>query len=180
MDEWDLQCVLTRQWTESGLCIDGRRHVLVGWEIMLPSWLINDPDKHWTEPSLDFLVADEKMQLTVIELKTKIPGVKPAWQALCQVTHRAAELSSSLSLKNIDQAYLACSSRNHGRSAHLNKCKSFIEHHRNFLAPRGIGMTCFQRYVVALQPASSEKIVRGTLLNGIKTVIFSSLSGLCA
>lgn len=67
MHEWDLQRVLTKQWTECGLAIDGQRQMLVAWEVMFSSWLINDPEQHFNEPSLDFLVVDERGRLTVIE-----------------------------------------------------------------------------------------------------------------
>ncbi|MCF8127436.1 MAG: hypothetical protein K9N10_02890 [Deltaproteobacteria bacterium] len=137
MNEWDLQDVLTKQWAECGLHIDGQRHLLVAWEVMLPSWLINDAKKHWTEPSLDFLVADEQMRLTVIELKTRVPGIKPAWQALCQVTHRAVQLSKTFSVANLNRAFSACWSGSHGRLPSCGIYHSFAQYHRRFFGVSG-------------------------------------------
>ena len=137
MNEWELQLLLTKQWTECGLHLNGRHHLLVAWEVMLPSWLINDAEQHWTEPSLDFLVADDQMRLTVIELKTRVPGIKPAWQALCQVTHRAVQLSKTFSIANLNRAFSACRSGKHGRIARCNINESFAEYHHKFFGASG-------------------------------------------
>jgi hypothetical protein len=133
MTEWDLSRMLTKQWVEDGLVLDGTRNMLVGWEVMLPSWSVNDPAKFGAEPSLDFLVADEHLRLTVIELNRSISGAKPAWQVLCQVTHLASELSRTWSADNLEFAYDACWSGGHDWAvAGAIKRKSFREHHREF------------------------------------------------
>jgi len=131
MNEHDLQLLLTRRWVERGLTVERRRHLLIAWEVMLPSWRINDSRKHWDEPSLDFLVADERMDLTVVELKAESPGVKPAWRAIVQVTHRAALLLREFSWKNLHGAYESCWSGDHGRVEPGNSLP-LLERHRRF------------------------------------------------
>ncbi|KJS02787.1 MAG: hypothetical protein VR65_03785 [Desulfobulbaceae bacterium BRH_c16a] len=64
MTEWELQCRLTERWAADGLRINGRLHFLAAWEVMSPSWRINDSRRYWSEPSIDFLVADECLNLT--------------------------------------------------------------------------------------------------------------------
>jgi len=132
MNEHELQLRLTELWTAEGLRLNGRRHFLVAWEVMSPSWRINDAGKYWSEPSADFLVADEKMRFTVVELKRSIPGVKSCWLVLSQVTHRAVELSRTISKANLEQAYVACWSGAHGRIQGRNPPVLLAEHHRRF------------------------------------------------
>ena len=132
MNEHELQLRLTKLWTTEGVKIQGRCHFLVAWEVMSPSWRINDAGKYWTEPSADFLVADEHMRFTVIELKSRITGVKPCWLVLSQVTHRAVELGCSISKANLEQAYSACWSGAHGRIPGLRSPVPLAENHRRF------------------------------------------------
>jgi hypothetical protein len=133
MNEHELQAVLTRNWEANGLVIDGQRQCLVAWEVMTPSWRINNAKVFWAEPSIDFLVSDENMQLTAVELKTTIRGVKPCWQALVQVTHRAAALRETVSFERLQSAYNAC--RRTGTLRRIEKrdsIPSLAEHHRAF------------------------------------------------
>ncbi|CAN5577932.1 hypothetical protein BH09PLA1_BH09PLA1_14320 [soil metagenome] len=133
MNEWDLQRILTKQWTECGLQFDGMRHMLIAWEIMFPSWKVNDIERHWNEPSCDFIVADRSGRLTVIELKVMMGGIKPAWQALCQVTHRANEMAHHFKPERLNKAHRDCYSGYHiGRKVDVAKRSSLVEHHRRF------------------------------------------------
>ena len=73
MTEWELQELLTPLWMERGIDLAGEQLVLVAWEVMLPSWKINDPSETWL-PSIDFVALDSDARLVAIELKTSIRG----------------------------------------------------------------------------------------------------------
>lgn len=115
MNEWQLQKELTTLWASEGLVVDGERCMLIAWEVMVPSWRINDAHGFWAEPSVDFLFVTSQGDLVAVELKTSIPGVLPAWRTLCQVTHRAMELEASWSTERMHAAYAAAWSGRHGR-----------------------------------------------------------------
>lgn len=115
MTEWVLQAELTRRWATNGACVDGVRCMLVAWEVMLPSWRINDSSRHWNEPSLDFLLADEDFNLVVMELKRAVPGVVPAWRVLSQVTHRSLLILETATADLIESSWRDCWSGQHGR-----------------------------------------------------------------
>lgn len=137
MTEWELQCRLTERWAADGIRINGRLHFLAAWEVMSPSWRINDSRSYWSEPSIDFLVADECLNLTAVELKRSISGVKPCWLALSQVTHRVVELLRTISPQRLERAYTACWSGNYGRIHRPMRSLSLAENHRQFF-----GLTC--------------------------------------
>ena len=69
MTEWELQIALTRRWAGEGANVAGRRHMLVAWEVMAPSYEINDY-RRFGEPAIDFLLVDEDGQLRAVEVKT--------------------------------------------------------------------------------------------------------------
>ena len=113
--------------------------MLVAWEVMLPSWTVNDPRKFGAEPSFDFLVADERMQFTVVEAKCGLNGTKPAWQVLCQISYCANEAARLFSMENVDRIYTACWSGGHDWAvASARKRGSFTEHHREFFGLRSL------------------------------------------
>jgi len=132
MTEWEFQDKLTTRWATEGLRIEGRLQFLAAWEVMTPSWRINDSKVYWSEPSIDFLFADECMNLTAVELKRSIRGVKPCWLALSQVTHRVIELFQTISPERLESAYTACWSGNHGRVHRPEYLLTLAEHHRQF------------------------------------------------
>lgn len=115
MNEWQMQKQLTREWATHGIEIQGRRHMLVAWEVMTPSWRINDAHRHWGEPSLDFLLADEELNLTVVELKKAVPGVLPAWSVLVQVMLGALRVAETVNREALESAHRSCYSGAHGR-----------------------------------------------------------------
>jgi hypothetical protein len=115
VNEWQLQELLTPRWLADGIQLGDERLMLVAWEVMLPSWDINDSTKRWNEPAIDFLGLDESGRLAAIELKMVVPGRKPAWAVLCQVTHRAVGLSRSFAPDLLEGAYAACRGGGHGR-----------------------------------------------------------------
>jgi hypothetical protein len=129
--EWALQEHLTDVWSRDGVEIGGQLHMLVAWEVMAPSWQINDARGKFDEPSIDFLVVDRAGRLTAMELKRAVSGIKPAWRVLCQVTHRAVMLKRDFSREQLEGAYLACASGAHGRVGR-GEIESLSDRHRWF------------------------------------------------
>ena len=115
MTEWRIQEALTRRWVDSGVRLGDEKLVLLAWEVMVPSWRINDARKYWAEPSIDFVCLDSGGRLVAIELKREVPGIKPAWSVLCQVTHRATQLARTADEERIGKAFTAARSGEHGR-----------------------------------------------------------------
>lgn len=171
MNEHELQWRLTERWTAEGLQINGRRHFLVAWEVMSPSWRINDARKYWAEPSADFLLTDEQMRFTIVELKRGILGVKPCWLVLSQVTYRAVALSRTMSQSKLEQAYVACWSGAHGRVHGGTPLLPLAERHRQFFRLAScaqFGVHEFQRCVAAQEfgPAWSRVLREFNQLSG--------------
>lgn len=110
MTEWQLQHALTNHWATSGVKHGDERLMLVAWEVMFPSWKINDAGHEWNEPSIDFIAIDTAGRLVAIELKTVVRGVKPAWAVLCQVTHRAICAGRTVKPELLEQAHETCMS----------------------------------------------------------------------
>jgi hypothetical protein len=75
MNEWQLQDHLTTTWLQSPPIIDGRKFHLVAWELMFPSWGINDKKRKWNEVSVDFILFDSKQTFLCLELKNEIKGL---------------------------------------------------------------------------------------------------------
>lgn len=152
LTEWSLQQELTKEWAISGTQVDGVHCMLVAWEVMLPSWRINDSRVHWNEPSLDFLLADEAMNLVVVELKREVLGVVPAWRVLAQVTHRSLLVVDTMTEALIEQAWQSCWSGQHGRLPKQD-VGSFREAHQAFfkLPAETIPFNAVRRAVAALR-----------------------------
>lgn len=149
VNEWQLQKALTEHWLADGVDVDGRHQFLVAWEVMVPSWRINDARRHWSEPSIDFLTADATGVLTAIELKVAVPGVKPAWRVLCQVTHRAILLRRTFTVEGLNRAYINSHSGRHGRVVDSDGVPLVGAHQRFF----GLSQP------VSLQPAGLRRVV---------------------
>lgn len=137
LTEWELQDRLTRLWLRDGVEIGGDRQMLVAWEVMTPSWGINDAHGKFDEPSIDFLVVDRSGRLMAVELKRVVPGIRPAWRALCQVTHRAVLLERTFSPDRLEGAYRACATGTHGRVGR-GEVQSLADRHREFF---GLGQS---------------------------------------
>jgi len=149
--EWELQKSLTSRWSREGVEIDGERHMLVAWEVMAPSWRINDARGKFDEPSIDFLIADRSGRLTTVELKRVVPGIKPAWRVLCQVTDRAVRLQRTFSPDKLEGAYRACAAGLHGRVGR-GEVRGLSDRHREFFdldQPCQLGRAGFGRAVAA-------------------------------
>lgn len=115
--EWELQVQLTRRWAADGAVVLERRHLLVAWEVMAPSWGINDSRGRWNEPSVDFLLIDASGQLRALELKRTLATAQQAHAAGVQVTHRALRLSRTFSVERLRIAHDECWSGRHARLA---------------------------------------------------------------
>jgi len=106
--EWDIQDELTARWIKDGGAICNQKKLFfVAREVMSPSWLINDKNNKWNEPSIDFVFIDAKGQIWLIEVKRAIKTPRDAWSALCQVSHRAVQLQKSYSFAKLSSAYLS-------------------------------------------------------------------------
>jgi hypothetical protein len=114
--EHQLQTQLTARWIDSGVQIGSESFTLVAWEVMLPSWRVNDAQPGFGQPAIDFLGVDGDGGLMAIELKMRIGGLKATLRAACQVSHTAALIDQTKSRQNVEQAHLGCFSGNHGRT----------------------------------------------------------------
>lgn len=162
-NEWAAQVALTRQWVDSGVVIGGDLHLLAAWEVMFPSWRINDAAKHWTEPSVDFVAVDRDGGLVAMELKPRVPGRKPAWRVLCQVTHRALLMARSFSPSKLDGAHEACWTGAHGRVSGMSGDSLETRHQALFglREPVPLGGRPVGRAVVAASFGPKWDAVRG-------------------
>jgi hypothetical protein len=106
--EWDIQDELTARWIKDGGAICNQKKLFfVAREVMSPSWLINDKNNKWNEPSIDFVFIDANGEIWLIEIKRTIKTPRDAWSVLCQVSHRAVQLQKSYSFAKLRSAYLS-------------------------------------------------------------------------
>ena len=78
MNEWQLQDYLTKKWRKENLVFEGSDYRLVCWELMFPSWEINDNRAKWNETSIDFIFYSiELAEFLCIELKNIIKDSVP-------------------------------------------------------------------------------------------------------
>jgi hypothetical protein len=97
VNEWKLQEKLTKLWWRKGIDFLDQRLFLAAWEVMVPSWEINNPFKKWSERSIDFLLCNRQGELWAMEVKMNIASKGESYRSLCQVVHRAARLMESYS-----------------------------------------------------------------------------------
>ena len=107
MTEWQMSKKLASKWAKTGFTIGRQKLLLVSWEVMTPSWKFNTAADGW-EPSIDFLFLDSQMGLWAMELKNHIKTARDSWLALCQVTHRAFELSKTYSPRKLKEIHRIC------------------------------------------------------------------------
>lgn len=113
--EWSLQKRLTRSWLEhEPVVLDGVQLFLAAWEVMT-DFRINDPRRHWSSPSIDFVFLDSAGCMVLAELKNEIRTPRESWSVVCQVTHRAHELAAGYSRARLESAYVDCHSGVDGR-----------------------------------------------------------------
>jgi hypothetical protein len=113
MTEWELQVSLTRRWAAKGADVNGRPHMLVAWEVMAPSFGIND-SRRFGEPAVDFLLVDEDGLLRAAEVKPSLPPSE-ARRAALQVTRLALLLHANFAVESLMRAHDACWSGAYGR-----------------------------------------------------------------
>jgi hypothetical protein len=116
MTEHEMQMALTDKWADEGIALEtGEVLRLVAWEVMAPSWMVNDASRRWGEPAADFLATDDANNLVAIELKPRLTAPRTVWRAACQVTHIALALAQSVSASSLRRVRQACLSGVHGR-----------------------------------------------------------------
>jgi hypothetical protein len=111
MNEWQLQDQLTLQWNEKPLLLNGVEYFLVAWELMFPSWGINNNKKKWNEVSVDFILFDGKETFLCLELKNEIKGKKALLSAYCQALHRTHLFRNQYTPEKMLIAHQACFSK---------------------------------------------------------------------
>ncbi len=132
MTEWQLQDALTKPWSTNGVQHGDERLMLVAWEVMFPSWKINDAHHKFNEPSIDFIAIDTVGRLVAIELKLVISGAKPAWAVLCQVSHRAVLIERTVEAPLLCCAHDTCMSGGAGRVVATPPSAPLWERHAKF------------------------------------------------
>jgi hypothetical protein len=112
MNEWQLQDHLSKRFRAEGFRHDGVTYDLVCWELMFPSWGINDNRFRWNEVSVDFIFWSEAMnQILVTELKNHITQPRQMCSAYCQVLHRTTLFTQQYHPEKLQAAHEECMSR---------------------------------------------------------------------
>ena len=126
--EHHLQAELARRWAMEGIpggpC---ERTMLLGWEVMLPSWRINDARLHWNEPSADFVGIDCLGHLVIIELKVDLRGVKRVLDAASQLTAAALLCERSAKQDGVRSMLAALSLGHNDRGIRIEQPESMTE-----------------------------------------------------
>lgn len=109
MNEWELQHYLTKKWRKENLYYNGFEYHLVCWELMFPSWDINDKRTKWNQISIDFILYSiELSELLCVELKNIIKGKKNLLSAYCQTTHRTIHFKEQYDIRKLNRARKLC------------------------------------------------------------------------
>ena len=109
MNEWELQHYLTKKWRKENLYYNSIKYRLICWELMFPSWDINDNKTKWNEISTDFIFYSiELSELLCVELKNIIKGKKNLLSAYCQTTHRTIHFTEQYDSKKLNRARNQC------------------------------------------------------------------------
>ena len=111
MNEWELQHYLTKKWRKDNFCYNSIEYHLICWELMFPSWDINDKRTKWNEISIDFILYSIDLnQFLCVELKNIIKGKKNLLSAYCQVTHRTINFIEQYDVEKLERARKICHS----------------------------------------------------------------------
>jgi len=109
MNEWDLQKILTEEWIDRKFNFNSSFYELICWELMFPSWEINNAKSKWNEPSIDFILySKEKSEFLCVELKNKIEYRLDLLLGFCQVTHRTIQFKKQYNVNKIKNAQFIC------------------------------------------------------------------------
>ena len=168
----------------NGAVINGKKLFLAAWEVMVKSWWINDSKKYFAEPSIDFLLLDKTGNVWLVEMKRYVKAPRDAWEALCQVTHRAIALMKTYSFEKLESAFSAAYSGQHGRVKSSSETVSLLDSHKAFfnlanpLSVDSIAKNPFRRVVAAIEFGRSWESVRQQFysedLNSLQEFIRSS------
>lgn len=132
-NEWKLQDECTKEWSERGLRIPGIGQLaLVAFEVMFPSWRINEQRKPPWTPSIDFLFLNETNQFVLLEMKCD-PQPVDLLQALCQVSTMAIELRNSFTAERMISAHSACIAKAGNRAFSVSLEKHSIKDRINHI-----------------------------------------------
>jgi hypothetical protein len=131
--EPELQKDLTPLWWEEGLKIDEKHLFLAAWEVMLPSWKINDGKIHFGEPAMDFLFLDINGMAYILELKPEVSANMGIWLALAQTTYFSTYFRNTASYKNLDSIHTQANSGRFNRIGDLTRRGNSVQiAHQNF------------------------------------------------
>jgi len=109
MNEWELQEILSSNWRQKNLEYNSDEFRLICWELMFPSWSINDNKRKWNEISIDFIFYSEKTETFICgELKNKIKGRKNLLSAYCQTVQRSIRFIQQYSPSKMNKAMKEC------------------------------------------------------------------------
>ena len=109
MNEWELQHYLTKKWRKENLNYNSIEYSLICWELMFPSWDINDNRTKWNEISIDFILySTELNEFLCVELKNIIKGKKNLLSAYCQATQRTINFIEQYDVKKLNRARKLC------------------------------------------------------------------------
>ncbi len=109
MNEWELQHYLTKKWRKENLYYNSFEYHLVCWELMFPSWEINDKRTKWNEISIDFILYSiELSEFLCVELKNIVKGKKNLLSAYCQATQRTIHFIEQYDVKKLNRARKLC------------------------------------------------------------------------
>ena len=109
MNEWELQHYLTKKWRKENLYYNQFEYHLVCWELMFPSWDINDKRTKWNEISIDFILYSiELSEFLCVELKNIVKGKKNLLSAYCQATQRTIHFIEQYDVKKLNRARKLC------------------------------------------------------------------------
>ena len=109
MHEWDLQHYLTKLWRKEYLLYNNSKYHLVCWELMFPSWQINDNRGKWNEVSIDFILYSEELaEFLCVELKNHIKGNKDLLSAYRQATQRTIHFTKQYDTEKLKKAREIC------------------------------------------------------------------------
>ncbi|MBL0317569.1 MAG: hypothetical protein IPP69_18135, partial [Flavobacteriales bacterium] len=107
MNEWQLQDQLTISWIHNLPIIEGLVFDVVAWELMFPSWKINDNKGKWNEVSVDFILFDRDQTFLCLELKNEIKEQRALLSAYCQ-TLRTHLFLQQYNPERMRSAHLSC------------------------------------------------------------------------
>ena len=109
MNEWNLQHELSKKYIKEKFIFEHNEYDLVLWELMFPSWRINDNRGKWNEPSIDFIFySEKKKEFLCVELKNVLKGKKNLLSAYYQTAHRTIKFIEQYNSNKITKARASC------------------------------------------------------------------------